>query len=539
MDGNIGGIITPKIGGIKIGGGGYSSGWGSFYNFTNDPNETTASKIETVNLEGYDPKMDKVREGRIVEFKPIEWMKMVATIAADPVKNLIKDVGALPTENLGKGWQGGAGLFVTAVSTFAAEAITYGVTGKKWDWAKIGAKVGGKTGSAAVNFLLSMFSIEKQVIKEGEKTITKLKWKEKGFDKFITAKIFDEGSVASSIFADMLAKAPEEYKWLTDLGIKDATKALKPGQWLKIIKQPGAFKELRKLRIGIYSDMLKDMFKGGVLESAKNLGGQMACVVGFDYALSLVSNLIQGLLEGKSWSEVFNIDNMHYGSELLKSVNKTVFAMAGRFIGYSIGCPKAGEILGSLIGSALNTIICEPFKNEFGEIDEGACAIAAAAELGGAIVGGLVAALLICGSSGPVGWIIGLGIIIGAVFTYFVTAIIYNWDKIVNFFGNVFTGIWNGICIAAEAVASAAVWVWDKAVLGAVAVKDFAVNLAVTIGNAVADFFTGAVEVVGGFFCAAGEVIGDILDGAGEVAASMWDGLTSLVGYLNPFYWFA
>ena len=546
MDNNVGGAVVPSLGSVSISSG-YSSGWGNSYSHNNDAFKVKIETIEAFNFDKYEY-TGKGVEGvkKPTGLKPVAFNKVVAQVAVDPIKNCVKDFTGLIKS---KGWQGGLGIITTFASGVLAEVVTSAITGKALDWDAIVAKNGGKAVSGTVNFALSAFSIKKV---EG-----KLTWGEKGIDKIAIGKVYNEGSFIKASW-NVLKNQTSEYKILMDMGI-DPAKNLTPLKTIKLLKNKEAFTAFKDARTTLYNSLLKDMFGQGTMQAIKTLGAQMACVVVFDYAFSLLGNIASGIIEGKSLEEIFDISNMHYGSEALKSVNKTIFMFAGRFIGYSCGCPKLGEIAGALIGSIVNNWICAPFTDEFGNVDEGWCAIAAGAELAGAIAGGVIAAL--CIGTGPVGWIIGLGILIGAAIAYGITALIANWDKVWEFFTNKWNDLMNIGAAAVDAVVNGAVALWEGFTnfasgaievvgnffcdvgelisdgweglmdIGATAI-DALVNGAVSLWEGATEFFTGAVETVGDFFCETGEMIGEFFTDAGDWIATAWDDATSWIAYI-------
>ena len=507
MNNNVGGGNVPSLGGTTINGGNYSSGWGKSYNFNDSSFNGTVTSLETFSFKSYAHNWQDIDGKRKpLEIKPASPLKILSALANEPIKNLFKDAAGLITN---KNASTTAGIVTTIAATALTEVIGTKIEGKSMDWTKIIGKAAGKGSSATVCFLGSLVSIKKV---DG-----KLKWVEKGLDKYVYSLIYNEKGALGDIWSRIGGN--DIFKPLNDIGVKP-TDNLKPSSVIKLFKDPKARSLFSTARKQMYDELLKDMVKGGAVDALKNIGLQMGVTVGFDYAFSLIGNFVGGLVQGKTVAEALDIENMHYGQEILKSVNKTVWSFAGKFIGYSIGNPKVGQIVGALIGSTINNWICEPFRKPNGDIDEGACAIAAGAELAGAIAGGVLCA---CLCSGPVGWVIGLGILAGAAVGYLVTVVVYNWDKISEWISDRVAAVVEGMNIAKEAVCVAAV-----------AVADFFVEKWDAAVDAVSDAFTSAREfaerlwqdisatVVEGVTTAA-VAVGDFFSDLGDGATWLWD----------------
>ena len=518
MDRNIGGTSLPSLSGVTLNGSNYSSGWGKSYNYNDSSLKATVVSLETFDCTPYKYKgRDIYTKKADIAPKPASAMRIVSGIINDPIKNFFKDVSSIKDHAI---TSSGVGVFTTGVATFVTEIIATAMDGKPMDWKKIGGKTVGKASAGVVNFVGSLISLKK----EG----TKLKWREKSADKFVYNLIYNEKAICKDLWEHGSTMAVYR-DTLTSAGLSPAD-TLKPKQWVELFKKPSLRKEFISARRAMYSSMLEDMFKGGLVDALKNIGLQMGAMVAFDYGFSLIGNFLSNWwFQGKSFAEAWSMENMHYGQELLKSVNKTVWTMVGRFIGYSIGNPKVGQIVGALIGTVINNWICEPFRLPNGDIDETACAIAAGAELAGAVVAGIIAA---CAASGPVGWVIGLAILAGATLAYLVTAAIYNWDKICNWVaervevvGQWFTSLgasissgWQSFTNWAMSIGIAAGIAINNAV---VAVRDWASNVWNDVKAAVVNGVTTAVVAVENFFV-------DLGDGI----VWLWDQLTGWIPYV-------
>ena len=551
MDSNVGGAVVPSLGSVSISGG-YSSGWGNSYSQNNDAFKVEIETIEAYNFDKYEYTGAGVDKAKFAEgVKPVPLSKFQTIFATEPIKNFFKDISSYGP----KWWQGGFGVFTTFASGILTDLVSNSITKKSVSFNDIVFNQFGKATSGTINFVLGAFSIKKI---DG-----KFKWTEKGFDKFVINKVYNEGAVIKTAW-DVLKNKTTEYQMLVDLKI-DPYKPVSPKTLVTMMKNKGSFSQFATARKTLYNSFLKEAFGSGTGQAIKALAAQMGCVVVFDYAISLLTNVASALWNGTSLEDVFDISNMHYGSELLKSVNKVVFSFAGRFIGYACGCPKLGEVLGAVVGSIVNQFICAPFTDEFGNVDEGWCAIAAGAELAGASVIGVLAGIAAVSMGlGPVGWIVAAGIIAGAAIGYGLTllakTIVDNWDNITGWFSNTAEAIANAGAAALEGAVNFAVCLWeDFTIWGTGAIDavgsfcceayEWAVNGwndlldigeafvgdlvagAVSLWEGFTEWGSGAIEAAGDFFCETGEMISDFFTDAGDWFITAWDYATGWISY--------
>ena len=179
---------------------------------------------------------------------------------------------------------------------------------------------------------------------------------------------------------------------------------------------------------------------------AKNYGTGMAIQTGADTLLAIGGNILKSVVvDGKSWKEAFSADNAKYGEEFLKASWKTVFTVSGELIGGAFGFPEIGKKIGGIVGGFVGELSVKPFQHqkldengnpmfdEYGnpimETEQGWCAIAGGATLAGGILGGCVAAFIV---SNPVGWAVGVGILVGAAVGYGITVLVRHWDDVVE-----------------------------------------------------------------------------------------------------------
>lgn len=522
MDRNIGGTSLPSLSGVTLNGSNYSSGWGKSYNYNDSSLKATVVSLETFDCTPYKYKGRDINTKKAdIAPKPASIKKAYSALAGEPIKQFGKDwPGLISSLDNHKNWTSIIGVGSTFVATFGTESLAYLIEGKKYDFTKILAKSTGKAASGLVNYLGSVVSI---FTKDANGKHT---WSVKQLDKFVLDQIWNEKAAFAKVWNDIGANPA--FSSLTVAGLKPQD-TLKPKDWVKLFKNPELKKDFISARKALYSNMLEDMFKGGWSDGVKILGSQMAVAAVFDYGFSLIGNFVGNLIQGKSFAEAISMENMHYGQEALKSVNKIVWTYAGKFIGYAIGNPKVGQIVGALIGSIINNWICEPFRQPNGDIDETACAIAAGAELVGAIAG--VAIAIWC--CGPVGWAIGLGILIGAAFAYGITVFIYKcgpaiakWVSeavetvgqwLVSLGATISSG-WQSFTKWASDLIDAAGVAINNAV---VAVRDWASNAWNDVKAAVVNGVTTVVVAVGDFFL-------DLRDGI----VWLWDQLTGWVNYI-------
>ena len=388
---------------------GYSSGWNNKSNIGSKTGTTSSLKLESVDFSIY--LKEKVEKPE--EVKPASnGKKAFASITTETYKNVLKDIfGNISSENVFVGlW----GLAATAFGTSGAEILGSWIKGEKINWTKVGVKTSGKVSAGTLNFAFGFFS--KKVGDDGKVT----RWAEKGLDKMVITKITREKDILKMAWEGV--KNDKDFAILNTLKIKP-TDAITPKTAKILIKNKAARIALRDARKGIYEEFIKETFHTNVGMAVKEIGGQIGGMVMFDYGMTILgTGVFTAIIEHKSLGDAFA--SISYGQELLKSVNKTVFAYAGRLIGYALLSPKAGEVIGTVVGVVINNWICEGFRDPHtGIIDDKACAIAAGAELAGAVGGGFAAVVLL---SNPAGWAVGVCILVGASLAYEVVYTVFH-----------------------------------------------------------------------------------------------------------------
>lgn len=225
---------------------------------------------------------------------------------------------------------------------------------------------------------------------------------------------------------------------------------------------------------GIYKDILEKMGEGAFLKEIKNINpglfsqiqmqtftntiGNIGIGFGIEYGASIFANWAKCLMTGKE----VNFENLKLGSTLLKSSTKMICATAGELIGMSLGNPKLGKLIGTVVGATIAEFQVASFDG-----DETWCAIAGGVQLVGAVAG---AAFVIFCCSNPVGWVVGLGVLAGAAIGYALTFVVYKcWEPITEFAGAVWDGVtdvagavWDGITTTVDAIGDGIDYVQDK-----------------------------------------------------------------------------
>ena len=286
---------------------------------------------------------------------------------------------------------------------------------------------------------------------------------------------------------------------------KEYAKQIKDVEGIKSIAATPVFKKVVKEKLGGLStdfvdkvkekdlkNLLKKEYPGAFKSLQNNMAwgslGSMGIGIGIDYGASLLSNMVSGFLEGKGFKETFASENMKYGSTLLKSTTKTICAVGLELIGTSIG-GEVGAKVGKIVGTAIGTFIGE-LQVQLLDGDEKWCAIAAGAEIAGAVVG-VVIAVFLC--SNPVGWAVGLGMIVGAAVAFGAVCLIKNWDVVWSFTKSAVCAIAN---FAVNLVKDVAATILTGLVLQAV----FVYKATKVISNAVVEIakeiYTGVEEAI-------------------------------------------
>ena len=470
MKDSVGGAVIPSLGTVSLGG--YSSGWGGSYDFSNNPTNYKTPSVENVSFTDY---TTKYFDPKVIEWYYTYLLEPIAkmsskTVIGEGVKLITGPLNDLLASKMSLG---GAvlGEIVTtvifgSVTGSSSKEINNIAGGKGFDWnhlvdefAKAGVKALPKVAVSVPTMLittalyeidhidLSNIDVVRKYTFDKKGTITDpIKILTNALDAPLKEKIMDEiprlgeldeliknqndliKNLQSAGQSTKVAKAElktllKEQRIITDKQMLNERLAMtSQNEYTTVTMKsyvPGGEEFPVEVRVIPFTDRLNSS-----LSFVKNYGAGMAAGIGLDTVVSIGGNILKNkLIDGMTWGDA--LANCDWGAEFLKASCKGVCGTAGSIIGGAFGNAQLGKTIGSAIGGFVGDFAVKPFTLEDGTIEQTWCLAAGCAVIGGAILGGAIAAAIVCGCTPPIGWVVGAAMIVGAAICYGIVILVH------------------------------------------------------------------------------------------------------------------